>query len=281
MKKIATTFGLLSIVWASVAQVDSVKTSNDSDTTRIQLGGTKILIVEDQKDSTDVDWTSEDMGGSDKPEMAYWSGLDLGINILRTESGSTLLEGDSKWLDLDYARSRSVSWNILEKRIPIVKEYVGLVVGAGVTWNSYGLQKNVRIVSNTTAIPDTTFGIVDTTMKYAYEKNKIRMSYLKVPLLLHFNTSKDEDRNFHIALGVIGGWNMGTIWKTEYSYEGADHRDRTKADFNTTAFTADLTARIGYRDFGFFGTYSLTPLFDTGRAAKVFPMTVGISFIMS
>lgn len=281
MKKIATTLSLLSIGLFSFAQVDSVKTTEGPDTTRIKLGDTKIIIVEESEDTTDVSWSSEDNGLGEKPEMAYFSGFDIGINILRTSSGSTLMEGDNKWLDIDYSRSRTVSWNILEKRIPLVKEYVGLVVGAGITWSSYGLQRNVRVVSNTTQMPDTTFGIIDTTLNYAYEKNKLRMSYLKVPLLLHFNTSSDEDRNFHIAVGVIGGWNMGTMWKTEYSYEGADHRNRTKADFNTTAFTADLTARIGYRDFGVFGTYSLTPLFDNGRAAKVFPMSVGISFALS
>jgi Outer membrane protein beta-barrel domain len=256
----------------------------ESDTTRLQLGNAKVLIIEDKKDSTDVDWTSEDNDDADsdkKSSLTYWAGVEVGVNMLRTPSGSLSMTGDNKWLDLDYGHSLSWKINFMEQKIRLVGDHVGLLIGAGVTWNSYGLQKNVNVVSNTTALKDTTFGIIDTVQAYSYSKNKIRMSYLNVPLMLEFNTSSDTEKNFHIALGAIGGWNMGTLTRKEWEYEGKSNNARLKGDFNATPFTLDLSARIGYRNFSVYGTYGLTPLFEKGKGPEVYPMSVGVCFHFS
>lgn len=280
MKKIGLTLAAALIISGITAQTEP------ADTTKITLGDAKILIVENDeaKDSTDVSWTEDNEENSEsdiRHELTYWSGVDVGVNLLRTSDGSTNMTGNNAWLDLDYSRSLSWSLNIFEEKVWFVKNYVGLTVGAGFTWNSYGLNKQTRIVSNTEAMPDTTFGFKDTTLQYSYSKNKLRMSYLRIPLMLEFNTSSNPDRNFHIAAGVIGGWNMGTIQKTEYEFEGKNHEDRTKGDYNVTPFTFDLSARVGFRNVAVFGTYGLTPLFEKGKGPQVYPMTVGVAFTFS
>jgi hypothetical protein len=103
------------------------------------------------------------------------------------------------------------------------------------------------------------------------------MSYLKVPLLLQINTSNDPNKNVHLAVGVIGGWNIGTMLKTKYTDQGADHKMVQKSNFNATPFTADLTVRVGYRNFGVFANYSLTPLFKTDRGPSVYSNSIGVS----
>jgi hypothetical protein len=40
---------------------------------------------------------------------------------------------------LDYARSRSIAWNMGQYNVKLVKNYVQLVTGLGLEWNTYSL----------------------------------------------------------------------------------------------------------------------------------------------
>jgi hypothetical protein len=287
MRQIALLSTLVIFTLSAGAQVPETTTEPRVDSTKIKIGNSKFIIVSEgeEKADTTIAWTEEDLReerATNRQRLTYWSGVDVGFSMLRTADGGTTMRGDNDWLDLDYSRSLIWRFNIIEEKINLIaregKPILGLVVGAGFTYASYGLSKNTRVVSNTNAFPDTTFGFADTSLAYSYSKNKMRMSYIQVPLLLEVNTSTDPDRNFHIAAGAIVGWNMGTVIKHKYDVEGRTHKDRTKGDFNTQPFTLDLTARMGYRNFGVWASYSLTPLFEDGRGPEVYPMSFGVSF---
>lgn len=275
---------MLAAAVATQAQIEQ-PTTEGQDTTKIIIGKAEVLIVDKEGKDTTITWANnnpKDERRIYRQQLTYWSGIDVGFNMLRTDNGSTTMEGSNEWLDLDYSSSLIWRLNILEEKVNLIardgKPIVGLAIGAGFTYASYGLANNVRVFSNTKTQPDSTFGIVDTTLAYSFSKNKMRMSYIQVPLLLEVNTSTDPDKNFHIAAGVIGGWNMGTVIKQKWNFEGKDHKDRTKGDFNATPFTLDLTARVGYRNLSVFGTYSLTPLFQKGQGPEVYPMSFGVAF---
>ena len=281
MKKTLTILMLAATV-ATQAQTEQPAAQ---DTTKITLGKAELLIVDKEGNDSTITWENDDPKEKRRiyrQQLTYWSGVDVGFNMLRTADGSTTMKGDNDWLDIDYSSSLIWRLNLLEEKVNLIardgKPILGLAIGAGFTYSSYGLANNVRVVANPKASADTTFGIIDTTMAYSFSKNKMRMSYIQVPLLLEVNTSTDPDKNFHIAAGVIGGWNMGTIIKQKWNFEGKDHKDRTKGDFNATPFTLDLTARIGYRNLSVFGTYSLTPLFQKGQGPEVYPMSFGVAF---
>jgi hypothetical protein len=200
MKSIALTTLLAAFSLGLMAQTEEQNT----DTTKVSLGTTQILIVDEaEKDSVDVDWDDESLSDSDrKYELTHWSGIDMGVNILINKNGGTDLDSADQWLGLDYSRSLSFRFNLFEEKIRIYKDYVGIIVGAGLTYNSYGLNKNVSLATNDSlgtyavTIPDS---VAD------FSKNKLRASYINVPLLLEFNTSDDNNKSFHVAAGVIGG----------------------------------------------------------------------------
>jgi hypothetical protein len=244
-----------------------------TDTTRIQIGDMKVIMIDeggDDSDSTSVEW---DYDECDKSELTYWDGVDVGMNILLNADGKTTFEGADEWLELDYARSLSWRINIMEGKIRLVKDYVGLVVGAGLTYNSYTLKNNYTVAN----VNDSTFGVRDTILDFS--KNKLRASYVNVPLLLEFNTSDDCDKNFHLSAGVIGGWRMGSITKQRYDFEGNDVRQRVKNDYNMRDFTLDATVRLGYRNVTLFATYGLTPMFEDKKGPEVYPVTIGINLV--
>jgi hypothetical protein len=267
MKHTALPFSLLFLMLFSGAA------TAQSDTTRIQIGNAKVIIVEE--DSTKGDW--EDEEADLDSELTHWAGVDLGVNMLVNKTGSTDLGEENDWLDLQYERSLSWRFNIFEEKIKIVRNHVGLVTGLGLTYNSYGFRNEITVISNTDAFRDTTFGIADSVIEFS--KTKLRATYLNIPLLLEFNTSEDPKRTFHIAAGAIGGWKIGSITKQHYESEGSNVRVRSKQDFNLTPFTLDLTARVGYRNFTLFANYGLTPLFRDGKGPEVYPVTFGLQIV--
>lgn len=255
--------------------------AQDLDTTKLRIGSAKILIIDNDKDTTGLNWTSVDSlkakASENKGKLTYWQGIDLGVNMLRTPAGSFTMNGSNYWLDLEPSRSLSVRLNFIEEKIRLAKDYAGILVGAGLTYNSYGLAKNITLISTNTSAKDTLYGDTLRNVGYTYSKNKLRMSYISIPLMLEFNTSENPDRNFHIAAGAIVGWNMGTIWKTKYNLDGKDRKDRSKGDFNVNPFQADLSVRLGYKQFIVFGSYGLLPVFVKGKGPEVYNACLGIS----
>lgn len=274
MKSIALTTLLAAFTLGLLAQTEEIKT----DTTKVSLGTTQILIVDEAaSDSVDVDWDDDTMSDDDrKYELTHWGGIDAGVNVLLNKNGGTDLDSADQWLGLDYSRSLSFRFNLFEEKIRIYKDYVGLIVGAGLTYNSYGLKKNVTLATNDSL---GTYAVTVPDSVADFSKNKLRASYINVPLMLEFNTSDDNNKSFHVAAGVIGGWKMGSI--TKQKWEDGDDKNsvRRKADFNMTPFTLDLTARVGYKNFTAFATYGVTPLFKKDKGPEVYPLTVGIQFI--
>lgn len=257
------------------------------DTTKIAVGDLKLVLVNDDKVgasvSTEDDDDDEPMTDQElKSALTFWSGVDAGVNILLDKNNSTDFTNEHEWLDLDYSRSMSWSFNLLDAKIRLVKDYVGIYTGLGLTYNSYGLKENVRLMASN----DSTYANIIPTDRadsldgyIPFTKNKLRASYLRIPLMLEFNTSLDPERTFHLSAGVIGGWNMGTINKVKYEEDGNDIKNRSKGDYNLTPFTLDASVRVGYRNFTLFANYGLTPLFEDGKGPEVYPLTVGLSVI--
>jgi hypothetical protein len=266
----------------AMAQEEEQK-EKSSDTTRVKVGKLNVTITEDDtkvsnEDEADED-DDEDHDSDLKDELTHWGGIDLGVNVLLTPDNDTDYPEGSEWLEQDYARSLSWSFNIFETKIRIVKDYVSIVTGLGLTYNSYTFGDTVNIVTNEiVGLPgDSTFA--DVGDYHNFDKNKFRASYLKIPLMLEFNTSLDPERTFHVAGGVIGGWNMGTIKKQKYENEGAKVKNREKGDFNLTPFTLDAAVRVGYRNYTLFANYGLTPFFEDGKGPELHNLTVGLALV--
>jgi hypothetical protein len=258
------------------------------DTTKISLGDLKVLIYEDSNNKDQVEVTfddDDDRDSSSKEELTHWGGIDLGVNFLLNSDNSTDLGEGNEWLNLNHGRSLSWSFNLIEHKIRFAKDYVGLITGLGISYNSYGLGDSTIVASKFEFLDaDLNLMVIDSTNgfnspTYEFTKNKLRTTHLKVPLLLEFNTSNDNDRSFHVAAGVIGGWRIGAITKQKYQVDGDKHTDRNKGDYNLNSFTLDASIRVGYRNFTLFANYALTPLFEDGKGPEVYPATFGLSIM--
>lgn len=272
--------------------IDTVFISKDvtiepMDTTKIRLGGKKILIIEDKIGSSNGDRKiiiDEDItqkngkskeNDDEEPEEndhAHWAGFGIMANGFLNSSGKISAAADAEFLELDYARSIGVNFNLLEKRFPIFKEYIGLTTGLGIQWNRYMLKNNVDVFSN----QDSTFGVANGFIDY--RKNVLRATYLQAPLLLEFNTNKNPEKAWHLSVGVVGGIRIGSSLKTKWEEDDKTRKERVKSNFNFNPFQAYATAIIGYHNANLYVNYGLTEIFEKGKGPAFSPVNAGLLF---
>lgn len=269
MKKLLTALLIAGTIAGASAQ------ETKTDTTKIIVGKTKILIVELREVEKDSVNTREKTSREKSKELTFWSGLDLGVNTLFNANGRNAAPADAPWLAVEEIRSLSWNINFYQEKIKIVGDYVGLLTGLGLTYNSYGIKTNSRIRSNS----DSTFATTEPDSLFTFNRNKLRATYLRVPVMLEFNTSTDPDRTVHLAVGAIGGLRIGSITRQIYEVEGQKFNDRVRSDFNLRTFTLDAAVRVGYRNFTLWANYGLTPLFEEGKGPEVYPLSVGLTLI--
>jgi hypothetical protein len=247
----------------------------EGDTTRFKIGNKEIIII--GSDTMMVDVEGDDSKG--KPgryggDLTYWGGFDIGINMPLNGSSQTTF--NSQHLQIDPIKSLSYSFNFGEQRIRIIKDYFGIVTGVGFTNSRYGFKnESLRLESNI----DSTFGYVDTNLFTGFSKNQLRINSFNIPILFQINTSKNEDKNFHISFGAIGGVRIGSNVKYKYDFEnGEDTKNKERGRYNLNAFQLMATARLGYKDYGLFVNYNILTMYETGKSETAYPLTFGASF---
>lgn len=278
MKKIYITLATALLAMPSFAQEEGEK---GSDTTRLKLGGTTILIIENEEveevieEEVEIEEEGTETGDQEdaKPRTsdAHWAGVDFGFGVMMNQDFQTNFDNNDYW-ENDPARSNVWNINFLEHKFNFGTPYVGLTTGLGLNFTSLAFKHNYIVSSS----PDSIFATVDSVK--VYSKNKLKASYLTIPLLLEFNTSADDDRSFYLAAGVVAGVKLTSKIKREGEVNGDRFKQKEKGAYNLNPFKLDAAVRMGYGSFGLFANYSLTTLFEKDKTVAVYPLTFGVSF---
>lgn len=244
----------------------TITVDNGGDTTRIKLGKKTIVIIEDDDDEE----RGDDDERGDRTREGHWAGFGINTNGFLNADGKIATGDAAGFLELDHARSIGFNFNLVEKRFPIFREYVGLTTGLGIQWNRFALKNNVDVMVSA----DSTYGVENTTVDY--KKNVLRSTYLQIPLLLEITTNKDNDKAWHISAGVVGGIRIGSSLKTKWEDAGKTNKERVKSNYNLNPFEAHATAIVGYGDISLYVNYGLTQVFEKDKGPNYAPVSAGI-----
>ena len=264
---------LLFGVHGMAQEVKTTSDSTKSDTSRFSIGSTKVIVISDAKDDKDDKPESVSIKKEEKQRWNHFAGIDIGINGLISEKNSVDLPEDAKFMDLDYARSVSISLNFFEQYIPIAKEKFGISTGLGFEFNKYALDRDYTIVSNR----DSTFGFQDSAS--GLSKNLFKSEVLNWPVMLETNLGKDAKHSFHVAVGGMLSYRLGAKTKQIFTQDNKEFKVKNRTDYNTNPFLFSLVARVGYGGFTIFANYSLTPMFENNKGPELYPFTVGVSLV--
>ena len=243
-----------------------------SDTTKIKWGKKKYMIIDEEDDDDDDETHSRNNIPKKRDNnFKYWQGVDIGVNgFLNHQAGLNPPSG-GEFLELNYAKSIQFGLGVLQKNFHIIGNYVNIYTGLGVNFNHYALEKNVTLVSNTPYLIATT----DTAI--SYEKNKLNVTYLKLPLMLEINTSRNSNHNFHIAVGGELHYRIFSVAKQAYELNDKHVKIKRRDEFHLEPFIYNAVARIGYNNVSIYATYGFTRLFKKDQAPQVYPFSAGIT----
>ena len=201
----------------------------------------------------------------------HWAGIDFGLNLMLDKSFKRSFDGENQFKN-NIITSYNFRINFIDHKLVIKEDKLGLTIGLGYNHTSFDLIKNYSLkesIDNNTKeeIVTETFD----SLNYTY--NKIRASYLQIPLLFEYTPNK----NSWISTGVILGYRFGSSIKNLFEYQKTEYITKTKGDFNLNTFQCDASVRFGYRSLGGFINYSLIPLFNTKMIA-INPLSFGLTF---
>ena len=203
-----------------------------------------------------------------------WTGLELGVNGYLNNQNTLELPNNYDFLSLNYSKSLNFNYNFFQQSLPIIGKRFGMVTGLGFHWNNY---KFDNLTTTLKEGPNGITGYYDMDSTKNYQKSKLTVTYLVVPLLFEFQTNRFHDLNsFHISAGVIGGVRIGTHTKQEYTTDNGTSKPKVYDDFYLNPYKLDATVRLGWGSLNLYSTYSLVPMFRNNKGPELYPFTVGI-----
>jgi hypothetical protein len=235
----------------------------NDDTVRVNIGQHDIVINDDGVKITKSD---------SKPKFnGHWAGFGLSVNGLLNQDHMIDYPDGAPYLDLNYNRSTGVNVNFFEQNVNLYNQNLGLVTGLGVTWNNYRFADNVILTDD-----GKLDGYFDETPGYDYQKSKLMMASLRIPLMLEYQTNgKMKANSFHVGAGAVGQVRMWSHTKNEIN----DAKTKNKGDFYINPFIVQGIGTIGWGIINLYGTYSFSELFRHEKGPTAYPFEVGITLI--
>lgn len=261
---------------ASISRIDNSR-QKTSDTLTYHWKKKKVIIVDDENEQDDKASSRDRKKYEDdhnKGKFKHWRGLSLGINGYLTGT-EMKLPPDLKFMELEYSRSFNLQLNIIERHFNIVRHNVKLVTGLGFDWHRYEFANPVTLVEDTSF----TWGTLSTEPSIDFRKNRLRTTYLQVPLLLEFNSSNNPRRTFHMAAGVVGQFLIGRSVKQVYEEKDVTSYRVDRSSYNLAPFAVKAHVNFGYRGWTIFAEYGLTTLFKEGAGPALNPFAAGLRVI--
>lgn len=257
---------------------DTTSNRTKADTAIVRIGKKDVKVI-DHEGGTEIIWgKGKNKNRKDKSDKfdGHWEGIEFGFNSFAKPDYSMYSPADnysmytgSEFMSLNQGKSVEFNFNFYELNIGLSKNYVGLVSGMGLSFNSYRFENPYTIERGPLKVAPVALNYDN------LSKTKLAVSYLTVPVLFEFQipVNKNEGRLF-VNAGIIGSVKLGSHTKVKHG----SIKDKNRDGFNINSFNYAATARIGYKGVSLYTKYSLTPFFEKGKGPDLTPFTVGISF---
>ncbi|MBI1836499.1 MAG: outer membrane beta-barrel protein [Flavobacteriia bacterium] len=270
---------LTSIIFFYWAFQFAFSQEKEPDTTRMNIGKTEIIFINHEGDKSDKKESIDTIDASPTPEEirkneAHWAGIDFGFNMLIVNYNQN--QGQDYWRN-DPASSFNFNFNFAEHKFKIFKEYVGFTTGLGLEFSQVSFRNNYILQSNENQV------YASKDVLNTYSKNKLKIVYLEVPLMLEFNTNANPDKSFYFAFGVVGGVRIGSKLKLvgENNIDGKEFEQNIKKTYNLSSFKTEGIVRLGYDNWGAYGTFNFMPLFVSPKPGYSQDFINNLSFGLS
>lgn len=252
----------------------------NDDSVTVIINDKKIVVVTDDSVRVSIgqrDYVIKDDGvkiqkRDSKPKFnGHWAGFGLSVNGMLNQDFLISHPENAQYLDLKYNKSTGVSLNFFEQNVNLANQQLGLVTGLGVTWNNYRFADNVMLTDD-----GKLDGYFDLASGKDFQKSKLMVASLRIPLMLEFQTNgKMKTNSFHVGAGALGQVRMWSHTKNEIN----NTKTKNKGDFYINPLMVQGIATIGWGVINLYGTYSFTEMFRHNKGPIAYPFEVGITLV--
>jgi len=198
----------------------------------------------------------------------HWAGFGIGFTDFSNA-------GDSDDIPLRKSKSLEYNLNVFEHAFPISKHYRwAIVTGAGMRWTRYRVKGNRHFEE----IDDHTY-LVEASEDRRYKKSKLGITSITIPLLLEWQTPKDNLFLSVGAVGVIKTWSSSKIVYTE-GESNKKHKEKVDGGMTLRPISMDLLLQAGSRNWGAYLKYSPVSLFEHNKGPELYPVAIGIMWYL-
>ncbi len=236
------------------------------DSVRFRIGGREVVVDEERNVNVRKVRKSRFNG--------HWGGVHLGVNGLVNNNMEIGVPSEFDFMDQKYQRSMEFNLNLYEQNFNLIKNRFGLITGIGFRWNNYFFKDNAFIRGDSSTV----WGYRENVPGRRYEKSKLVVSYLSIPLLMEFQTNRySRSDSFHLTMGMVMGVQLRSHTKNLF-YDGeGKNKNKGWEDYNLSPFRWDLHASIGWQRINLYASYALNSLFLADKGPEVYPFSVGIA----
>ncbi len=190
--------------------------------------------------------------------------------------------GYTTWLKNDSiantVKTKSIAYTVnafLCYDFPIKKTKLSFAAGIGISASNVFLDKQVYVNRDTSAVLGSQARFLNDT--FGYKRYKFSTTYLQAPFeLRYFGNTDNRNKGFKAAIGIQVGTLLGGHTKGIRGVGGTNIKEKVGSKRFLSPWNFAATARVGWGNFGVFGSYNLTNVFKDGVGPQLTPLTVGI-----
>ena len=202
--------------------------------------------------------------------------LDMGISTYVDEDKNIDLPDELDFMDQVLWRSINVGWQVVNIMMDFsqyqTNSKFSLSTGLKLNWNHYSLEKDYNLIRN----QPTYEAAIDYDVP-ELKKNRLRATYLQVPIMLEFNSNPTHSgKSIKLGIGYVHQFLLGS----QYKYKTTDGvKLKTRGDFNLRKSMGMIEARVGIGPLNFYMQYGLNYLFQDNNGPELTPINFGINII--
>jgi len=161
----------------------------------------------------------------------------------------------SEYIKLRSSRNREFSYYSL---IPLLKNHKKFNISLGLNVDWFNISSKMKVTS---MLPDT-----------SYDKNKMVLTYLNIPLELKFKFSHA------INLGI--GFKGGLLLYADNKYKLGNTKGKIQLESGITKWDYGTYINIGWKFLSVFGSYNINSLFNSTNAPDINTWSIGLAIMI-
>jgi hypothetical protein len=259
MKRFVLLF-IFSVGMSVYAQIDSLNVLSPQDSAIVEDFN---VFAEEIMELPPMEMVEDNHNSKDYIRyMCFFTGIDFGSVSLQNNN-----------YPIKTLQSYSFRLNLVEYKKQLIENRFGIFSGIALGYQQIGFQDDFKFFnsgSQTILLPDS----ID------FLKNQLRSFSASVPIMLEINSKNTFEKNIHFAFGVQAGYRYANSTYQKHLNGGATIIRKNSEDIYVNRYNLEACVRVGYQNFTFFASRSLTPLFRTNKfQTELYSIVVGLTIL--